>query len=75
MVDAIKALLAEDTEGTRVVLNPEDIAIEGEASEEVGVGEADRLKALGQYRISVRVKGMDALLHRDVIIQAQEVDI
>ncbi|KAL8825636.1 MAG: hypothetical protein Q9170_007717 [Blastenia crenularia] len=72
MVNTIKAVLAEDKDGARVVLGPEDIHIIDEASEERGV-EEDRLKALGEYEIEIRLKDMEPI-KRTVSIRAQEVD-
>ncbi|KAL9014994.1 MAG: hypothetical protein Q9173_000371 [Seirophora scorigena] len=73
MVDAIKAVLAEDEEGARVVLSAEDVYIDEEASEESGV-EADRLKALGEYRVEIRLKGVVDAIRRGVNIRAVETD-
>ncbi|KAI4288130.1 MAG: hypothetical protein L6R35_002611 [Caloplaca aegaea] len=70
IVDAIKAVLAEDEEGARVVLSTDEIYISEEASENTGV-EADRLKALGDYEVEIRLKGVDAIPRR-VSIRAQE---
>ncbi|KAL8932591.1 MAG: hypothetical protein Q9216_006770 [Gyalolechia sp. 2 TL-2023] len=71
MVDSIKAVLAEDEEGARVVLGPEDIHIvEGKKNEGLDV-EEDRLKALGDYKIEIRLKGVDPV-RRIVSIRAQE---
>lgn len=70
MVDSIKAVLGEDEEGARVVLNAEDIQIVGEKSEELDI-EEDRLKTLGDYKIEIRLKGVDPI-RRTVSIRAQE---
>ncbi|KAL8649665.1 MAG: hypothetical protein Q9210_004270 [Variospora velana] len=72
IVDAIKAVLAEDEEGARVVLSADEIYIDEETSEESGV-EMDRLKALGDYDVEIRLKGVDAIPRR-VSIRAQETD-
>ncbi|KAL9028076.1 MAG: hypothetical protein Q9196_003494 [Gyalolechia fulgens] len=73
MVDSIKAVLAEDEEGARVVLGPEDVHIvEGEKSEELDI-EEDRLKTVGDYKIEIRLKGADPI-PRTVSIRAQDVD-
>ncbi|KAL8667342.1 MAG: hypothetical protein Q9168_007291 [Polycauliona sp. 1 TL-2023] len=72
IVDSIKAVLGESAEGARVVLVPEDIKIDEPANEDLGI-EADRLKALGQYKIEIRVKGVDSI-RRQAIIRAQEAD-
>ncbi|KAL8709712.1 MAG: hypothetical protein Q9225_007410, partial [Loekoesia sp. 1 TL-2023] len=60
IVESIKAVLAEDEEGARVVLGPEDIRIVEEANEERGI-EEDRLKVLGNYEVEIRVKGVGPL--------------
>ncbi|KAL8760103.1 MAG: hypothetical protein Q9184_003424 [Pyrenodesmia sp. 2 TL-2023] len=70
MVDTIKAGLAEDEEGARVVLGPGDIVVDEEADEERGV-EADRLKALGEWKVEIRLKGMEPI-RRTVSVRAQD---
>ncbi|KAL8965527.1 MAG: hypothetical protein Q9183_003804 [Haloplaca sp. 2 TL-2023] len=72
MVDSIKAVLAEDNEGTRVVLGAEDLVIQETTNEARGV-EEDRLKALGDYKIEIRMKGVDPV-RRVVSIMPQETD-
>ncbi|KAI4270411.1 MAG: hypothetical protein L6R38_007128 [Xanthoria sp. 2 TBL-2021] len=72
IVESIKAVLWASEEGARVVLAPEDININEKESEDLGI-EADRLKALGEYTIEIRVKGVDPLPRR-VVIRAQEAD-
>ncbi|KAL8893592.1 MAG: hypothetical protein Q9207_008576 [Kuettlingeria erythrocarpa] len=72
MVDAIKAVLAEDEEGARVVLGPGDIVVDEEADEERGV-EADRLKAVGEWKVEIRLKGVQPI-RRTVSIKPQEMD-
>ncbi len=72
MVDAIKAVLAEDVEGARVVLAPGDIVVNEEVDEERGV-EADRLKAVGEWNMEIRLKGMEPI-RRTVSIRPQEID-
>ncbi|SLM41051.1 Ribosomal protein L9/RNase H1, N-terminal [Lasallia pustulata] len=66
----IKAVLAMDGEGARVVLGPEDITIVS-AKQDEDDGEADRIKALGDFEIKVRVKGGEAV-RRTVRVQSQE---
>lgn len=72
IVDAIKAVLAEDEEGARVVLSPGDIVVDEEADEERGV-EADRLKALGEWKVEIRLKGVEPI-RRTVSVRAQEME-
>lgn len=73
MVDAIKAVLAEDEEAARVVLSPGDIVVDEEVDEERGV-EADRLKALGEWKVEIRLKGVEPI-RRTVSVRAQEMDV
>lgn len=73
MVDSIKAVLAEDDEGARVVLGSEDIRIR-EAADGTREIEEDRLKALGDYKIEIRMKGADPV-RRTVSIRPQETDL
>ncbi|KAL8914966.1 MAG: hypothetical protein Q9171_000593 [Xanthocarpia ochracea] len=72
MVESIKAALLSSEEGARVVLAPEDIQIDEMENEDLGI-EVDRLKALGEYKIKIRVKGIDPI-RRVVSIRAQEAD-
>ena len=67
---SIKAALAMDEEGARVVLGPEDVIIVSGKGDEDG-GEADRIKNLGEFEIDVRVKGVEAI-RRIVRVQPQE---
>ena len=60
MAESIKEMLANDADGRRVVVGAEDISITGETGEKTGV-EGDRLKALGEFRIAIRVKGGEAV--------------
>ena len=59
-----------DEEGARVVLGPEDVTIVSAKQDEDG-GEADRIKALGDFEIEVRIKGGEAV-RRTVRVQPQE---
>ncbi|KAL8981812.1 MAG: hypothetical protein Q9205_003510 [Flavoplaca limonia] len=73
IAESIKAILTTNEESARVVLPPEDIKIDEPENEDVGV-DADRLKALGNYQIEIRVKGTESIRRR-VIVKAQEADI
>ncbi|KAI4245330.1 MAG: hypothetical protein LQ352_006594, partial [Teloschistes flavicans] len=65
ITDSIKAVLAEDEEGARLVLAPEDIRILDRENDEVGIEEAgpevDRIKSLGEYKFEIRLKGVEPL--------------
>lgn len=69
MADTVKALLAEDEDSRRVVIGPEDIKFVGEISNGV---EGDRLKALGEFQLEIRVKGGEVALQRTVGVIAPE---
>ena len=74
IADSIKAVLAETKDGARVVIGAEDVTILREDSEELrnqerGI-EGDRIKALGNFRVEVRIKGGDPVV-RTVSVQAQ----
>lgn len=75
MADSIKAVLAETREGARVVIGAEDITILQEEGDEAARQErrieGDRLKALGDFQVEVRVKGGDPVI-RTVTVRAQE---
>lgn len=70
MVESIKTLLAEDEESAMVVVGSEDIRIVGDVGEDAGV-EGDRLKAIGDFLIEIRVKGGKPV-QRTVSVRAQE---
>lgn len=72
IVESIKAILLASEDGARVVLAPEDVKIKEKESQDLGI-ESDRLKALGEFEIEIRVKGVDPLRRR-VVIRAQEAD-
>ena len=67
--DSIRAILAIEDEGKRVVLGPEDVTIIRERSTEDGM-EPGRIKALGTFAVEVRVKGGDPI-RRNVRVKAQ----
>jgi len=66
IVENLKAILAEDGEGSRVVLTPDDIVfvIKGE--------EKDRVKHLGTFEIDIKVKGATSAVRRTITIKTQE---
>lgn len=79
IAESIRALLAETREGARVVLAAEDVTLlqeedveEGSQNQDHGI-EGDRLKALGDFRVQVRVKGGEPVF-RTVRVIAPEVD-
>lgn len=71
----MKAVLAGSTEGARVVFGAENITIFQDEDDELGHQdkgiEEDRLKALGDFRVEVRVKGGEPVI-RTVSIKAEE---
>ena len=69
IAESIKAILAESEEGARVVLSAEDITIVTEGGPVPGA-EADRLKALGEFEVDIRVKGGKAV-RRFISVKAQ----
>ncbi|KAI4086505.1 MAG: hypothetical protein LQ339_009032 [Xanthoria mediterranea] len=73
IVESIKAILLASEDGARVVLAPENVKIKEKEGQDLGI-ELDRLKALGEFEIEIRVKGVDPLQRR-VVIRAQEADI
>ena len=76
MAESIKAILAETTEGARVVIGAEDISIIQDEDDEFGLEykgiEGDRLKALGNFQVEIRVKGGETVV-RTVSVEAQEI--
>lgn len=62
----IRAVLAENAEGSRIVLGPEDITFAIETEEK------DRVKHLGTFDVDIRVKGAAEAVRRKVTVHAQE---
>ena len=75
----MKAILAETTDGARVVLGPEDVIIIPKHSmedglEETGI-EGDRIKALGDFEVEARVKGGDAVVRIVSVMRQRAEDL
>ena len=66
IAENLRAILAEDSEGSRVVLTPEDIVFVHKGEEK------DRVKHLGSFEIDIRVKGVTAAVRRAITVKAQE---
>jgi len=62
---SLKAILAEDEDGARVVLGPEEISFV-ETTEE-----SDRVKHLGIFEIDIRLKGAPDAVRRTIKVSAQ----
>ena len=62
----IKAILAEDKEGKRVVFAPEDISFVVESEDK------DRVKHFGVYEIDIKIKGAPDSIRRTIQIREQE---
>lgn len=75
IAESIKAVLAQTKEGARVVVGPEDINIvvqESALAEDHTNGiEGDRIKALGDFQVEIRVKGAETVA-RTVSVTAQD---
>lgn len=67
--EIVKSILAQDQEGVRIVLGPEDVSIV-EEWEDNGI-EPGRIKALGTFAVDISVKGGE-VIRRTVIVKAQE---
>lgn len=68
--EAVKSVLAQDEEGVKIVLGPEDVSIAEEDGDASGI-EPGRIKALGSFAVDIRVKGGDAI-RRTVVVKPQE---
>lgn len=62
----LKAMLAQDSEGARVVLSPEDISFVEEGEEH------DRVKHLGTFGIDILLKGASVAIRRTITVNAQD---
>lgn len=61
----LKAILAEDEQGSRVVISPEDITFVQETEEK------DRVKQLGVFEIEIRLTGASDSVRRTIQVNAQ----
>lgn len=66
VAENVRAVLAEDAQGARVVIAPEDITFIGEGEEK------ERVKHLGAFDIEIRIKGAGDAIRRTVRVEAQE---
>lgn len=64
--------MASDNEGVRVVLDSEDVSFV-RATESEGGSDTDRVKTLGEFEISITVKG-GGPVSRTVRVHAQEAE-
>jgi len=72
VVSAIKAVLASDNDGVRVVLGPEDVSFV-QSTESEGSNDIDRVKVLGEFEIAITAKG-GSPVSRTVRVHAQEAE-
>src|SRR5437762_1971210 len=69
IVNSIRAIMAEDEDGSRVVLGPENVNfIKKEGQNE----DMDRVKRLGEFEIEVKVKGVTTGVKRVVKVLAED---
>jgi hypothetical protein len=61
----LKAILAEDGEGARVILSPEDISFVEETED------VDRVKHLGIFEVDIRPKGALDAIRRTIRVNSQ----
>ncbi len=66
IISNLKAILAEDSEGERIVISPEDITFVDEHEEN------DRIKHLGVFEIDIAIKGVSETVRRTIRVNAQE---
>ncbi|OBU01630.1 hypothetical protein VE01_00358 [Pseudogymnoascus verrucosus] len=66
IASSIRAILAEDKEGSRLVLGPEDITFAVETEEK------GRVKNLGTYEVHIKIKGGEQAVRRTVTVKPQE---
>lgn len=62
----LKAILAEDEDGVRVVLSPEEISFVEETNDK------DRVKHLGIFEIEIKLNGAPNAIRRTVQVHAQD---
>ena len=72
VISAVKAVLASDNDGVRVVLGPEDVSFV-QATQSEDRSDTDRVKALGEFKVAITVKG-GSTVSRTIRIHAQEAE-
>ncbi|KAH0562240.1 hypothetical protein GP486_003063 [Trichoglossum hirsutum] len=72
---SIRALLATDEEGSRVVISPEEIIFLNSISEEDELGDVDRVKRLGDFEVEIKVKGMKDSLKKTVRVLPEQKEV
>jgi ribosomal protein L9 len=65
IAENLKAIMAEDEQGKRVVLGPEDITFVGKTEE------TDQVKHIGTFEINIKVKGATDAVRRTIRVNAQ----
>lgn len=75
ITESMKAILAQTKEGARVLIGPEDITIvvpeNAQAEDHANGIEGDRIKALGDFQVEIRVKGAETIV-RTISVTAQD---
>jgi Ribosomal protein L9, C-terminal domain len=66
IVANLKAILAEDKNGVRVVLSPEDVSFVEEMDDK------DRVKHLGIFEIEIKLNGAPNAIQRTIQVNAQD---
>ncbi|TKX20202.1 putative ribosomal protein L9 [Elsinoe australis] len=73
VVEMVRVAMGENEEASRVVVGEEDVRFVDVKGEDGKLGETDRVKSLGQYRVEIRVKGAEGAVSRPVrVLPAEE---
>lgn len=75
IAESMKAILAQTKEGARTVIGPEDITVvepeNAQPEDQTNGIEGDRIKALGDFQVEIRVKGAETIV-RTISVTAQD---
>ncbi|KAI9864328.1 MAG: hypothetical protein M1813_003248 [Trichoglossum hirsutum] len=72
---SVRALLATDEEGSRVVISPEDIIFLNSMREEDGFGDMDRVKRLGDFEVEIKIKGVKDPMRKTVRVLPEQKEL
>ncbi|KAI9798182.1 MAG: hypothetical protein M1833_004931 [Piccolia ochrophora] len=69
VVNSLRTILANDREGSRVVLGPEDVTL---SSAKLDRSQVDRVKHLGEFQVEIRPKGSAHSVQRTVVVKGED---
>lgn len=69
IVNAVKAIIAENDEASKIIFAEEDVRF---VNLSVEGAEADKLKNIGEFEVEIKIKGADAAVKKNIRVLPQE---